>query len=198
MNKIIFQYVFACLLSLQYMIGQESKIKPVKYGPLLLEKRSDPDMEKFRTNRFGQFIHWGLYAIPAGEWNGKIYPGAAEWLKAWAKIETASWDSLRFDFNPKKWADMASNMGVKYATISSSKHHEGFCLWPSEYTDFDIESSPYKKDLLRPFVEAYTEAGIDVYFYCSILDWHHPDWRYDIKTEADSITFESFKTFTKN
>ncbi len=174
----------------------------VKYGPLLQERRTDAAMVKFRSNRFGQFIHWGLYAVPAGEWEGKIYPGAAEWLKSWAKIETASWDSLRFEFNPqkydpKRWAKMASDLGVKYATITT-KHHEGFCLWPSQYTDFDIESTPYKKDLLRPFVDAYTKAGIDVYFYYSILDWHHPDWRYDINTEADSIAFERYKNFTKN
>lgn len=174
----------------------------VKYGPLSMEKRTDDAMNKWRQNRFGQFIHWGLYAIPAGEWKGTIYKGAAEWLPIWADVPSTEWDQLQYDFNPKnydplEWAIMAKNMGVKYVTITT-KHHEGFCLWPSQYTDFDIESTPYNKDLLRPLVDAYTQAGIDVNFYYSILDWHHPDWRKEIKTPSDAEAFERFKEFAKN
>ena len=96
-----------------------AQVITVKYGPLLTEKRTDIAMEKWRTNRFGQFIHWGLYAIPGGEWEGKIYTGAAEWLPVWAAIPSARWDSLQYDFNPrrfdpKKWAKMAKHMGARY------------------------------------------------------------------------------------
>lgn len=174
----------------------------VKYGQYNGLPRQDVDMQKWRANRFGQFIHWGLYSIPGGIWEGKTYPYAAEFLKSSAKIPTATWDSLiyQFDipkFNAKEWATIAKSMGVKYVTITT-KHHEGFCLWPSAYTDFDIESTPYKKDLLREFVDAYTAVGIDVNFYYSVLDWHHPDWRYDIKSEDDKVAFERLKEYTKN
>ena len=71
-------------------------------------------------------------------------------------------------------------------------------MWPSKFTEFDVESTPYNNDLLRPFVDAYTEEGIDVYFYYSILDWHHPNWRKEIKSDSDRFAFEQFKSFTKN
>ncbi|MBD0833599.1 alpha-L-fucosidase [Aestuariibaculum sp. TT11] len=174
----------------------------LKYGAQYIGKRQDAEMKKFRANRLGQFIHWGLYSIPGGEWNGTTYLGAAEWLANFAKIPNATWDSLQYQFNPNKfnavqWAKMAKASGFKYVTITT-KHHEGFCLWPSEFTEFDIENTPYKKDLLKEFVDAYTEAGIDVYFYYSILDWHHKDWRYDIKNQADSLAFSKYFEFAKN
>lgn len=176
--------------------------KVLKYGSQYDGKRTDKAMQKFRENRFGQFIHWGLYSIPGGEWKGKTYHGAAEWLKSFAKIPSKSWDSLAYTFNPtkynaKEWAKMAKKMGVKYANITT-KHHEGFCLWKSDYTDFDIELTKYNGDLIKEFVDAYTAEGIDVYFYYSILDWHHPDWRYDIKTEEDEIAFKRYFEFSKN
>ncbi|MFV0593155.1 MAG: alpha-L-fucosidase [Draconibacterium sp.] len=181
---------------------QEMVKKEVKFGQLAPLPRQDEAMKKWRENRFGQFIHWGLYAIPGGVWKGKTYNYAAEFLKSSAKIPTSTWDSLVYQFdipkyNPEEWADIAKNMGVKYVTITT-KHHEGFCLWPSKYTDFDIERTPYKKDLLREFVDAYTAAGIDVNFYYSVLDWHHPDWRYDLKNQADTVAFNRFKEFVKN
>ncbi len=183
-------------------IDESMAQKEVKYGQYNGLPRQDQAMQKWRENRFGQFIHWGLYAIPGGVWEGKTYPYASEFLKGSAKIATSTWDSLihQFDipkYNPKEWAMIAKNMGVKYVTITT-KHHEGFCLWPSEYTDFDIENTPYKKDLLREFVDAYTAVGIDVNLYYSVLDWHHPDWRYDIKNDEDKAAFERFKEFTKS
>ncbi len=200
MKKIIVGLMLAVFVLSAWQSLQAQK--EVKYGQYNGLPRQDADMQKWRANRFGQFIHWGLYAIPGGIWEGKTYPYAAEFLKSSAKIPTATWDSLiyKFDipeYNAKEWAAIAKEMGVKYVTITT-KHHEGFCLWPSEYTDFDIESTPYKKDLLREFVNAYTAAGIDVNFYYSVLDWHHPDWRYDIKTDEDKEAFERLKEYTKN
>jgi alpha-L-fucosidase len=100
-------------------------------------------------------------------------------------------------FNPKVWAKMAKNMGVKYMTITT-KHHEGFCMWPSKYTDFNVGHTPYKKDILKELVDAYNAEGIDVNFYYSVLDWHNPDWRYDIKTPEDSIAFRRYLDFAYN
>ena len=181
---------------------RKSKKVVLEYGPLYYGKRDDAAMQKWRENRFGQFIHWGLYAIPGGIWEGKTYNYASEFLSSSAKISKEEWAELRHQFSiekfdAKEWAAMAKDLGVKYVCLTT-KHHEGFCMWPSKYTDFDIESTPYKKDLLKEFVDAYDAAGIDVHLYYSVLDWHHPDWRYDIKTEEDKKAFERFKKFTQN
>lgn len=74
---------------------------PLKYGATNEGKRQDPAMQKFRDNRLGAFIHWGLYAIPGGEWNGKVYGGAAEWLKSWAKVPSGEWLKLMEQWNPR-------------------------------------------------------------------------------------------------
>lgn len=190
------------VLSLSGGLFAQNSQKDVKYGQYNGLPRQDEAMKKWRANRFGQFIHWGLYAVPGGVWEGKTYPGAAEWLPNWAKISADTWENLVHDFSiedydPKEWAAMAKDMGVKYVTITT-KHHDGFCLWPSKYTDFDIEATPYKKDLLGEFVKAYTKAGIDVNFYYSVLDWHHKGWRFDIKTKEDAKAFDTLKEFTKN
>ncbi|MEE9364318.1 MAG: alpha-L-fucosidase [Cellulophaga sp.] len=183
-------------------IAQTTEIKEVEFGQLTPLPRQDTAMQKWRSNRFGQFIHWGLYSVPGGFWKGKSYKGAAEWLPKWAKISSSEWEELKNDFNPTKynpteWAKMAKRMGVRYATITT-KHHDGFCLWTSKYTDFDIEATPYKGDLIGEFINAYNKKGIDVYLYYSVLDWKHPDWRYEIKTAEDKEAFERFKTFTEN
>lgn len=171
-------------------------------GATYIGKRQDAAMKKFRDNRLGLFIHWGLYAIPGGEWNGKVYPGAAEWLKSWAKVPAKDWMKLIKQWNPTdfdaaRWAKTAKAMGVKYVKITT-KHHEGFCLWPSKYTKYTVANTPYKKDILGDLVKAFNAEGIDVDFYFSIMDWSNPDWRYDIKTKEDSVAFERFKRFTEN
>lgn len=192
----------ALLSVLHGVSAQEKTTIPLKYGAQYTGKRTDEAMNKWRSNRFGQFIHWGLYAIPGGVWNGKTYNYAAEFLKSSANVPGPVWDSLMYQFNPVKfnareWAHMAKQMGVKYMTITT-KHHEGFCLWPSRYTDFNISHTPYRKDILRELVEAYNAEGIDVNFYYSVLDWHHPDWRYDIKSAGDSIAFHRYLEFAFN
>lgn len=175
---------------------------PLKYGAHQFGKRHDDAMNRWRDNRFGEFIHFGLYSILGGSWQRKHYDGAAEWIKSWAQIPDSAYFALIHQFNPvnfnaDKWAAMAKEMGVKYVRITT-KHHEGFCLWPSKYTDFDISSTPYKKDLLGEFVNACNKAGIDVSFYYSILDWHNKDWRYDIKSTSDSLAFDRYKLYVKN
>ncbi len=197
----IYKLLFLLLFSLS-VVDLVSQPRNVKYGQVSEKVRQDRDMLKFRENRFGQFIHWGLFSIPAGEWNGKIYPGASEFLKSYAKISTDDWGKLKYQFNPvnydpRQWAKYAQQMGVKYATLTT-KHHEGFCLWPSEYTDFDMDETPSKRDLVGEFVKAYNDVGIDVYLYYSILDWHHPDWRYKLENKEDSVAFDRFRKYVKN
>ena len=175
---------------------------PLKYGADHLGKRHDAAMQKFRDNRLGAFIHWGLYAIPGGEWNGKVYNGAAEWLKSWAKVPADEWMKLMEQWNPEKfnaktWAKMAKKMGVKYVKITT-KHHEGFCLWPSKYSRYTVAQTPHKRDVLGEMVKAYNDEGIDVHFYFSVMDWSNPDYRYDIKSKEDEVAFARFLEFTDN
>lgn len=174
---------------------------PLKYGADRIEKRQDSAMQQFRNHRLGAFIHWGLYAIPGGEWNGKVYGGAAEWLKSWAKVPNDEWMKLMKQWNPthfnaRQWAKMAKEMGAKYVKITT-KHHEGFCLWPSKTTRYTVAHTPYKKDILGELVKAYNDEGIDVHFYFSVMDWSNPDYRYDLRTKEDSLAFERFKKFTE-
>lgn len=140
----------------------------------------DARMAWFREARFGMFIHWGLYAIPAGEWNGHKSKNNAEWIQSQAKIPVSEYAKLKDKFNPIKydpeaWVRLAKEAGMKYIVITS-KHHDGFCLWDSSHTEFDIASTPYGKDLLKPLAEACQRHGIRLCFYHSIMDWHHPDY----------------------
>ncbi len=143
-------------------------------------EQKDARMEWFREARFGMFIHWGLYAIPAGEWNGEPVRGLTEWIQNGAEIPVSEYTKLKHDFNPTQydpdaWVRLAKEAGMKYIVITT-KHHDGFCLWNSEHTDWDVGSTPYRKDLIAPLAEACRKHAIKLCFYYSIMDWHHPDW----------------------
>jgi alpha-L-fucosidase len=140
----------------------------------------DERMEWWREARFGMFIHWGLYAVPAGEWKGEKVPGIGEWIMQRAKIPVSEYEQLTKQFNPVKfdaeqWVRIAKNAGMKYIVITS-KHHDGFCLWDSKYTDYDVmDATPFNRDILSELSEACHKNGIKMCFYHSIMDWHHPD-----------------------
>jgi alpha-L-fucosidase len=127
------------------------------------------------------FIHWGLYSVAAGEWNGKPVRGIGEWILSNARITVEDYTPLQRQFNPvkfdaRRWVDVAKNAGMKYIVITS-KHHDGFCLWNSAHTDWDIGGSPFApRDPLKELADACAEAGIRLCFYHSIMDWHHPDY----------------------
>jgi alpha-L-fucosidase len=132
------------------------------------------DTSWFVRDRFGLFIHWGLYALGARH----------EWLKHREEIPTEIYDELyfkRFDpdlYDPRTWAAAAANAGMKYFVITT-KHHEGFCLWDTKLTDYKATNTPAKRDLLRPMVEAFREKNLRVGFYHSLIDWHHPQYVID-------------------
>lgn len=140
----------------------------------------DERMKWWRDARFGMFVHWGLYAVPAGQWKGKEIPGIGEWIMERADIPVAEYEPLARQFNPVKFnADefvgIAKNAGMKYIVITS-KHHDGFCLWDSKVTDYDIiDATPFKRDILKELSKACRKQGIKLCFYHSIMDWHHPD-----------------------
>ena len=130
-------------------------------------------MKWWTDARFGMFIHWGLYALPARH----------EWVKNWERLTNEDYQKY-FDhfnpdlFNPKEWARMAKEAGMKYVVLTS-KHHEGFCMWDSKYTDYKCTNTPAGRDLIREFVDAFRAEGLRVGFYYSLLDWHHPDYTID-------------------
>lgn len=132
------------------------------------------DTAWFVHDRFGMFIHWGLYALAARH----------EWVKSREKIVDESYQRYfdHFDpdlYDPRVWARVAREAGMKYVVITT-KHHEGFCLWDSQYTDYKAPNTPAKRDLLKPFVEAFRAEGLRIGFYYSLIDWHHPDFLIDI------------------
>jgi alpha-L-fucosidase len=143
-------------------------------------EQRDARMEWWRAARFGLFIHWGVYSVPAGTYDGKQIGGIGEWILRNAKIPVAEYKSYAQDFNPvnydpKAWVKMAKDAGMKYIVITS-KHHDGFALFDSKVSDWDIaDASPYGKDLLRPLVKEAKKEGIKIGFYYSqAQDWTHP------------------------
>ncbi|MCD6346685.1 MAG: alpha-L-fucosidase, partial [Bacteroidales bacterium] len=140
----------------------------------------DARMEWWREARFGLFIHWGVYSVPAGTYNGERIKGIGEWILNRAQIPLAEYKAYAKDFNPvkydpKAWVKMAKDAGMKYIVITS-KHHDGFALFDSKVTDWDIvDASPYGKDLLKPLVKAAKREGLKIGFYYSqAQDWTHP------------------------
>lgn len=141
----------------------------------------DDRMAWWRDGRIGMFIHWGLYAVPAGQWNDEEIPGIGEWIMTHAQIPVEQYEKLTDQFNPVKfdadeWVKLAKAAGMKYIVITS-KHHDGFGLWDSKVSDYDIiDNTPYKKDILQALANACKKHGIKFCFYYSIMDWHHPDY----------------------
>ncbi len=157
----------------------EDKTEEVNY--LEESKESfDERMQWWRDARFGMFIHWGPYAVPAGNYKGEAVEGIGEWIMDYANIPVKDYEELSRQFNPEKfnateWAKIMKDAGIKYVVITS-KHHDGFGLWDSEVSDYNIaDFSPYGKDLLKALSEACREEGIKFGVYHSIMDWHHPD-----------------------
>ena len=144
------------------------------------KEQRDKRMSWWREARFGMFIHWGLYAIPAGQWKGKEIGGISEWIMNSAQIPISEYEPLARQFNPirfdaENWVQIAKDAGMKYIVITS-KHHDGFCLWDSEVSEYDImDATPFKRDILKELSDACKKEGIKLCFYHSIMDWHHPD-----------------------
>jgi alpha-L-fucosidase len=157
------------LVSINFTIPAQDTPAWAKETP----KQKADRMAWWTHDRFGMFIHWGTYSLAARH----------EWVKNNEKISDADYQKYfeHFDpdlYNPKEWAAKAKAAGMKYVVITT-KHHEGFCLWDSKYTDFKVTNTPYGKDLIKPFVDAFRAEGIKIGFYYSLIDWHHPDFPYD-------------------
>lgn len=132
------------------------------------------DTSWYVHDRFGLFIHFGLYSMP----------GRHEWVKSREQMTEQQYETYFKYFDPdlfdaQKWAQDAKNAGMKYVVITA-KHHDGFCLWDSKYTDYKITNTPFGRDLFKEFTDACKDAGLRVGLYYSLLDWHHPEFTIDV------------------
>ncbi|MGE5557486.1 MAG: alpha-L-fucosidase [Bacillota bacterium] len=127
-------------------------------------------MRWFMDARFGMFIHWGLYAIPA----------RGEWVRHFERISNEDYQKYFEEFNPdqfdaRQWAKLAKTAGMKYAVLTA-KHHDGFCLFDSKLTDYKATETPFGRDIVREYAEAFRAEGLKVGLYYSLIDWHHEDY----------------------
>ena len=146
--------------------------------------KSDPAREErlkwFRDAKYGLFIHWGLYAVPAGEWKGRRSLGLGEWIMFRSQVPVKEYEQLAAQFNPVKynpdeWVKLAKDAGMKYIVITS-KHHDGFAMFGSKASAFNVvDATPYKRDILKQLAEACARQGMRLGFYYSqSQDWHEP------------------------
>ena len=176
---------------LRYQSGGEQYIEnffilqKAKEKTILNERREEKEYRKmnqeirertkwFLEDRFGMFIHWGLYAIPA----------AGEWIRSERRMSVEEYEEYfkefdPVDYDPKKWAKLAKEAGMKYA-VMTAKHHDGFCLFDSKLTDYKATNTKAGRDLVREYLDAFRAEGLKVGLYYSLIDWHHPDYpKYD-------------------
>lgn len=164
-NLILVSFAFLMVL-LSPLYGQEKPSKEYLENYKKVMART----EWWRNDRFGMFIHFGAYAVP----------GRGEWVKSIEKLSTLEYQKYIDAFNPKdfdakKWAKVAKNAGMKYAVLTA-KHHDGYCLFNSELTDYKLSNQMGGRDVVREFLEAFRAEGIKVGLYYSIIDWHHKDY----------------------
>lgn len=141
--------------------------------PLFPEHKTAGDTSWFIHDRFGMFIHFGLYALPARH----------EWVKTNEFISEEKYQKYFDHFDPDlfdahEWAKKAKAAGMKYAVLTT-KHHEGFCLFDSKHTDYKITNTPFGRDLVKEYADAFRAEGLHVGFYYSLIDWHHPEFPID-------------------
>ena len=158
--------------------------------------QKDARMAWWRDARFGMFIHWGLYAVPAGTWKGERITGLGEWIQERAKIPGDEYSPLTRQFNPSQfdadeWVRIAKDAGMKYIIITS-KHHDGFALFDSKVSNYDImDATPYRRDAIRALATATRRAGLKFGVYYSIMDWHHADAQAPAYPTYNSRTYKN-------
>ncbi len=163
--------LFQCLiLAFLLLIISQSALPQL---PKETEAQKMQRLKWWTDSRFGMFIHWGLYALPARH----------EWVKNYERMTNEQYQKY-FElynpdlYNPKEWARMAKEAGMKYVVLTA-KHHEGFCNWDSKYTEYKSTNTPFGRDVIKEYVEAFRAEGLKVGFYYSLIDWHHPDFTID-------------------
>ena len=162
-------------------------------------------MDWWREAKFGMFVHWGLYAVPAGEWQGRKIGGIGEWIYNSAQAKMSDYEGLQAQFNPTKFnardfVSAAKGAGMKYIVITS-KHHDGFALFDSKESEWDVMGTPFKRDILLELSKECEKQGIKMCFYHSIMDWHHKDYSqrrpWDPRPELGEPDMDRYVAFMK-
>lgn len=162
----------------------------------------------FKQAKYGMFIHWGLYAVPAGQWKGQQIPGLGEWIMNRAKIPVKEYEQLTKQFNPVKfnadaWVQLAQDAGMKYIVITS-KHHDGFALFNSKVSPYNVvAATPFKRDILKELAAACQKHGMPLGFYYSqSQDWHEPggagnEWDFGPDQDADKKELKNYDGYLR-
>lgn len=177
--------LFMLCLAFINSYGQQKKI----WNETKQEKKER--LAWWTNDRFGMFIHWGTYSLAARH----------EKVKKNEKMSDEKYqkyfDNFNPDlYNPQEWAKLAKAAGMKYAVITT-KHHEGFTLFDSKYTEYKITNTPYEKDALKEWVDAFRAEGLKIGFYYSVIDWHHPDYTVDRVSPNAPKSEEKYKELNK-
>lgn len=185
MKKLVLMIVLATMISVSNN-AQEKKDYTDE-----TQEEFNKRMSWFTDAKFGMFIHFGLYSQLGGEWNGETIDGLAEWIQAEADIPAQEYAMLATTFNPSDFnadfiAKTAKDAGMKYIVITT-KHHEGFCLWDSKYTNFDVASTPFAgRDILKELSLACKKYDLKFCTYYSLIDWHHSSQERNIDSDSRS------------
>ncbi len=183
--KLLLLVVIATVLFFQNVTAQEKIWDET-------EAQKQERMQWWTDARFGMFIHWGLYAQAARH----------EWVKKRERISDEDYQKYFEIFNPDlfdpaEWAKKAKAAGMKYAVITT-KHHEGFNMFDSDYTDYKVTNTPYEKDIIKEWVEAFRAEGLGIGFYYSLIDWHHPYYTIDRVHPMSANTQEEYDELNKD
>lgn len=181
-----------------------------------MNEKKKENLKWFKQAKYGMMIHWGLYSLPAGEWNGKRMPYIGEWIQSYFRIKNQTYSKLATAFNPllfnaDDWVNLAIDSGMQYMVVTS-KHHDGFAMFKSNSSDYNIyDATPFKKDVISELAQSCYKHNLKFgLYYSQDLDWSDPngggytskaknftmswtnDWDYpDSKIKDYSICFES-------
>ena len=165
-------------------------------------QQRDARMGWWRDARFGMFIHWGLYSKLAGEWQDKRIRGISSWIMRYGEIQVDEYEPLAQEFNPSKfdaraWVKLAKDAGMKYLVITA-KHHDGFCLFDSKLTEYDIiDATPFQRDIIKELADECQRQGIVFCWYYSVMDWHHQHYLPRLPADQRACTGTNYRNYIK-
>lgn len=179
----------------------KSNTPPKTPVPFETEEEYASRIQWWRDAKYGMFIHFGLYSILGGEYNGQVTPKIAEWIQNTLKIPLADYKKLIEKFNPQEfnadeWASVAKAAGMKYMVVTA-KHHDGFALFDSKVSDYDVMNTPFKRDIIKELKDACNKQGLKFgLYYSHVIDWEHPDAYIgggELAERMNTVDFDSAK-----
>jgi alpha-L-fucosidase len=168
--KSFYSFIFLLLLIFSSCKDKDTSVDPFRQQRLA----------QWQANKFGMFIHWGLYSIPAGVWKGEQIPFYAEQIMNHARIPVVEYEQLAGEFNPGQWNAeevvlLAKKAGMRYM-VFTTKHHDGFCMFKTSTTNYNVvDATPFGRDVVRELADACAKHGMKLGFYYSLPDWHFPE-----------------------